>query len=206
MYCIACGALNSDQEKFCHQCGKPLVAGPSPQAAATAPATPAAGEHAYRLENELIVPKGAPLPPFCVKCGQPVSGEFLKKKFYWHSPWLYLLILIGLLIYAIIAMILTKHAQLMVPLCDRHRERRKNFLIATWVLLLGFIPGGILVGSLIPGDDGAGWGFLTGFTLFLAGCVTAAVGSRLMRATEITETYATFKGVSEQFLAQLPSS
>jgi hypothetical protein len=102
-------------------------------------------------------------------CGQPVTGEFLNKKFHWHKPWLYLLVLISPIIYVIIAAILMKHVSLLVPMCDEHRQRRKNFLIATWVLGLGFIPGGIVVGSLIHDSDMAvALGFLTAFVLLIA--------------------------------------
>lgn len=205
MYCIACGALNSDQEKFCHQCGKPLVAGAGAPIAAAAPSFPIAAAAAYRQGNRLVVPKGAPLPSYCVKCGQAVTSQALDKTFYWHSPWLYLLILVNLLVYAIVATIIRKKARVLVPLCDEHRQHRRNLLIATWVLALGFIPGGILVGSLIKDPDTAvAVGLLTGLALFVAAIVTAAK-SNVMRPTEITDFQATFTGACEQFLALLPS-
>ena len=42
MYCIACGTPNSDQDKFCSRCGKPLVTAAGTQAVAAAPAVAAA--------------------------------------------------------------------------------------------------------------------------------------------------------------------
>jgi len=211
MYCIACGAPNADQDKFCNRCGKPLVAsaaGAGVQVAAApaaAPVVAAVPTTAYRQENKLIVPKGAPLPPYCVKCGQPVTGEFLKKKFHWHNPWLYLIVLISPIIYAIIATILMKHFPLLVPMCDEHRQRRKNFLIATWVLGLGFIPGGILAGSLISDQNTAvGVGFLVAFLLLIAAFVTGA-GAVVMRPKHIDDFSASFTGACEQFLTHLPS-
>ena len=204
MYCIACGTPNSDQEKFCHRCGKPLVAAAGQAVGVAAPSVPAAPTAPYRNGNRLVVPKGAPLPGYCVKCGEPVTGEFFKKKFQWHSPWLYLLILIGILIYAIVAMILMKYAEVMVPLCPAHRQRRRNFMIAGWVMFLGSVPAGIFVGSLFPGDEGVGWGLLTGFLLFVGAIVAASVNT-LMRPKEITADSATFGGVCEAFLTRLPA-
>ena len=204
MYCIACGAQNSDQDKFCARCGKPLVAAAGQMAAAAAavPAMPAA---AYRLGDKLIIPKGAPLPNYCVKCGQPVTGEPFKKTFFWHNPWLFLLVLVNILVYAIVSMILRKRVDLVVPMCPEHLQRRKNLLIATWVLGLGFIPGGILAGSLIHDSDTAvAVGLLTGFLLAIAAIVTGAM-SVIMRPREITDVSATFSGVCEQFLTHLPS-
>jgi hypothetical protein len=204
MYCIACGAQNSDQDKFCARCGKPLVAAAG-QIAAAAAALPVMPAAACRQGDKLIVPKGAPLPNYCVKCGQPVTGELFKKTFYWHNPWLFLLVLVNILVYAIVSMILRKRADLALPLCDDHRQRRKNLLIATWVLGLGFIPGGILAGSLIHDSDTAvGVGLLTGFLLLIAAFVTGGM-SAVLRPREITDSSATFSGACEQFLSLLPS-
>jgi hypothetical protein len=160
---------------------------------------------AYRKGNRLVVPKGAALPSYCVKCGQPVTGELFKKTFFWHNPWLFLLVMVNILVYAIVAMILRKRFDLAVPLCPEHLQRRKNFLIATWVLGLGFIPGGILAGSLIHDSDTAvAVGLLTGFLLLIAAFVTGAMAV-VMRPREITDFSATFSGACEQFLGLLPS-
>ena len=37
------------------------------------------------------------LPAVCVKCGQPATVQ-KKKVYYWHTPWLYLVILAGILV------------------------------------------------------------------------------------------------------------
>lgn len=208
MYCIACGSQNSDQDKFCNLCGKPLVTGAGAQIAAVASAAPVAPSTAYRQGNRLVVPKGAPLPPYCVKCGQRVTGEPYRKTFYWHTPLLWLLALlgvVGLIILSIVAMVIRKRADLAISICDQHLQRRKNLLITAWVLGLGCIPGGILVGALIHDSDlAAGLGVLTGFLLFVAAIVTGVMAA-VLRPREITEFSATFSGAGEQFLAQLPS-
>lgn len=174
-------------------------------AAAAAPAMPAT---AYRQGNKLVIPAGAPLPRYCLKCAQPVMGEFFKKKFQWHNPLLYLIVLVSPLIYIIVALIVMKRVELMVPMCPEHIQRRKKLLIATWVLALGFIPGGILVGALVgnatDADTGVGVGLLAGFLMMIAAFVTG-VRAVIMRPREITPTSATFTGVCEPFLAMLPS-
>lgn len=204
MYCIACGAQNSDQDKFCARCGKPLATGAGAQMAGAA-AVPVVSPTPYRQGNKLIVPKGAPLPRYCVKCGQSVTGEPFKKSFYWHSPWIYLLILVNILVYAIVAMILRKRADVAVPICDDHRQRRRTLIVATWVLALGFIPGGIFAGTLIHDTDTAvAVGFLVAFLLLIGAFVTGGM-SAMLRPREITETSATFSGACEPFLALLPT-
>jgi len=73
----------------------------------------------YRDGNILVVPSGCCLPATCVKCGMPVSGKPLTKTFRWHSSWLYLLILPGLLFYVIAALAVEKKARIDVPFCDQ---------------------------------------------------------------------------------------
>ncbi len=204
MYCIACGAPNSEQDKFCMKCGKPLVTGVG-QAATAAPSVFATPSTAYRNGDKLVVPNGAPLPGYCVKCGEPVTGELVRKKFQWHNPWLVLLVLISPIVYLIVALIVVKRAELLVPMCPEHIQRRKNLLIATWVLLLGFIPAGIFVGSLISDYNTAVLlGMLTSLVVLIAAGVTG-IGTVIMRPHEITATSATFAGVCEPFLTKLPT-
>ena len=50
----------------------------------------------YRDGDKLDVPRGASLPPYCVKCGMPSSGDPIQKTFFWHSPLLFLLVLVNL--------------------------------------------------------------------------------------------------------------
>ena len=62
MYCIACGAQNSDQDKYCARCGKPLVAGAAGQIAATAIAAPVMPSTAYRQGTGWSSPKARRCP------------------------------------------------------------------------------------------------------------------------------------------------
>ena len=58
------------------------------------------------------------LPAVCMKCGAPAT-TWKSKTFSWHPPWVYVLILIGLLPFAIVAMVLTKRRTILAPLCAR---------------------------------------------------------------------------------------
>jgi hypothetical protein len=222
MFCTQCGTNNAGNAQFCTQCGNTLApyaatvvgalpitpgsvvtphaaaaANPTVLAAATIFAAPA---RLRREGNRLIVPRDAQLPPYCVKCGQPAE-KTISKNFGWHQQWLYLLIFLGVLLYVIVATIVMKRQRVNVPLCRAHAQRRVAMLWAGWLLMLGFIPLGILVGSMGgPGDDNSGWGVLVGFVTFIAACVCFAVGANLMRPREITDTQATFTGVSLIFL------
>jgi hypothetical protein len=127
-----------------------------------------------RIANLLYVPQNSSLPANCVQCGQP-STTLVKKTFYWHPAWVYILILPGLLIYAIAALAIRKGMKLQVPLCHVHSQARRTKIWSAAALLVGFLP-------------------------FLAGIV-----SNILKPTYIDLSYATFKGASEDFLRQLPT-
>jgi|SRR4051794_30653940 hypothetical protein len=155
-----------------------------------------------RMANLLYVPQNSSLPANCVKCGQP-STTLVKKTFYWHPAWVYILILPGLLIYAIAALAIRKGMKLHVPLCDVHSQARKTKIWTAVALLVGFLPFGIIVGSMTP--DNAGWIWLAAGVMFLTGLVLAGIVSNILKPTYIDLFYATFKGASEDFLRQLPT-
>ena len=44
--------------------------------------------------DKLIVPQGAALPTnVCIKCGAPANAKPLKKTYYWHPSWVYLILI-----------------------------------------------------------------------------------------------------------------
>jgi hypothetical protein len=134
-----------------------------------AASVPSLAPSATREGKVLVVPRGAAFPANCVKCGEPAERPW-RKKFYWHNPLLYLLIIFpGLLIYAIIAMVVRKSIELAIPLCDVHHAERKRYILIGTILLLGCIPIGIFVETATHMFDGSGW--LVGILMFIAGCI-----------------------------------
>jgi hypothetical protein len=160
------------------------------------------GVAAYRNGNIVVVPAGCTLPAVCVKCGESASVRFLTKTFRWHSSWLYLLILPGLIFYAIAVLIVQKKARIEVPFCEVHRTWRKRMYIAGSVLLVGFIPVSLLLASL---ELSAGWVALTAIAMAFAGLVVLAIVGNSLTPVYIDGTRAELKGAGEQFLSSLPS-
>lgn len=157
---------------------------------------------ATRNGKKFQVPRGASLPAQCIKCGSAAQTPW-RKKFYWHEPWLYILVFFpGLLIYAIVALIVRKNMELNVPLCDRHHSDRKRFFTLAAVMLLGFIPVGIALAAF--GMDG-GYASLVALTMFMVGVVFYSKSS-FLRPTKIDEQGGTFTGASEEFLNGLPAA
>src|SRR5437764_1390946 len=101
-----------------------------------------------RIELRLREADGGRLPMVCMVCGEPAVEE-VRRRFAWHPGWVILLLPLGVLPYAVIAMALTKHVRADVPMCGRHRGYwTKRFLIfvGSFVALLAVI-GGVLGGA-----------------------------------------------------------
>jgi hypothetical protein len=173
-----------------------------------APAPAAPVPPIVRQASKLIIP--APemgqvvvLPPVCVKCGAPAGGKRLVKTFYWHSPAVYLTILLGLLIYAIVAVIVRKGIKISVPLCARHAERRSIVVTLSWVLPLVGIAD-IFVLAQLNVDDGII--ALITIALILAGITLWVMVANPIRPTVIDARRGVFLGACAAFLEQLPEA
>ena len=158
--------------------------------------------------EKLVIPVGmalpmALLPPVCVKCGAPADGKPVEKTFYWHPPWLYVLIFIALLIYAIVAMVMRKQMRIRVPLCRQHAERRRGLLILAGVLpVIGIADGFILPSFHVD----TGLVVLVVVVFILAGLVLWAVVGSPIRPRSITQFEGIFSGFCEAFLQQFPQA
>lgn len=234
MLCPACGASNSDQEAFCRNCGNlfsvsGVVDAPDPAeraglgAASEGAATPGAPS-AYREGDNLMVPKDAKLPAFCIKCGQPAGDEPVLQSFRSDVDWadandfyrswvgwiFYLLSPVNLAVISIIRVIVKSAAEsaddqfsLFVPLCAVHRQSYERFRTAAWTLFLGALPAAFLVGTATHGPNGLFAGFLTGLVIVIAASIAWRLAGPL-RAAEHDRTFAIFTGAGEQFLEKLP--
>ncbi len=148
----------------------------------------------WRDGDELLALPGTDLPRCCVKCGEPAS-EYRKRTFYWHSAWLYLLILLHMLVYLIVALIVRKSASHQIGLCVAHQRQRRLFIALAW---LSVVP---LVGCFLF-DSGVA--ILVGVLAFVVMLFCGLFGMRLLKPTQITPELAVYKGVSPRLLAQLP--
>jgi len=109
-----------------------------------------------------------------------------------------------LLVYAILAAVLSKRTTLQLPLCTAHFEKYKTLRILAAVLLLGSIPEMILAGTSLP-DTYQGWGIFAGALAFVAGLICLVVFNGVLRITRIDEHYGYFSRASQGFLMRLPA-
>jgi hypothetical protein len=154
------------------------------------------------------------LPAVCMCCGAP--ARFTQSKvFKWHPPWVLALALVGLLPYAIVAIILTKRMRVWAPLCDRHQGHWFWRGVYSWGGLIVLIVLGIGAIMLMTADQrprrgGAGGEELGGLAcvgvvvlgLVWAVGLSVAQGTGI-RPTEITDRSISLAGVSERFIDAL---
>ena len=161
-------------------------------------APPPASMALWRSDRLLVMNKDATLPDRCVKCNAPANGKRLTRNLYWHSPYIYLLILLNLIIYVIVALIVRKKARVQIGLCDQHRTKRRLALSFGWLAGLGGL--GLFIVSLANS-----WGLLAlvGFGLLLAGLIVGATGS-MISAKRIDDRFVWVKGVCRPYLDSLP--
>ncbi len=146
-------------------------------------------------------------PEVCMKCGAP-SRVIVNKTFAWSPPWVIITILVGIPVYIILALVLTKRMAVRVPLCDKHKGHWTTRMLITLLGLLGIL---ILVGfaifaSVSEADlsDLAGplWGVVVG-SLLVWLIVIAVLSQTAIRPTEITDRSITLRGVSEGYIEAL---
>ncbi|MEM6295043.1 MAG: hypothetical protein AAGA54_27470 [Myxococcota bacterium] len=143
------------------------------------------------LRNEagvVVAPHGAPWPDRCVKCNAPAEGIRIKQTVYWHPAWMYLLILPGVLIYAIVAMIERKTYTTEVGLCPKHNKQRNMMRAGAGLLTVASMGS---CGAGLSMEVGALLGVSVALFAVGMGC---AIGARnLIRAKKIDTHYAWLK-------------
>lgn len=153
----------------------------------------------WRRKREIVLNKDTPFPDRCVCCNAPTNGFKLKRELSWHPPAYYILIVVSLLIYIIVAMIIRKKATLHIGLCDAHRAARKRtILIASLSAVLGLIL--LIAAAFVENGTLA----LVGILLLLGGGIYGAVKAPIISATKIEGDLVSFKGAGQPFLDTLP--
>lgn len=93
----------------------------------------------WRDGKQVVLRRGADFPHRCVRCNAPGMPGPRAQRFYWHSPWLYLLVIINILVYAVVALLARRSVKLYPVLCDAHRRERRVAALVVIALVLGGI-------------------------------------------------------------------
>ena len=167
---------------------------------------PTYGSGLWRQGDRIVATRDIDLGDSCVKCGAACEGWRWNKTLYWHEPWVYVLIIPGILIYAICAMVLRKSARVSAGLCPAHRKRRNIGMLIVWLLsLLGvacIIGGPVLAGNYDSPAAGV-TGVLLAFALWIVAVILGNSRVRVLAPKKIDEHYAWFGGAGEAYLQML---
>lgn len=179
---------------------KPNPYAPSRASLAGAAVRPADGSGGtWRDGKVLVLAPDALLPHRCVKCNEPAEEPTKNRNVYWHSPWLYLLILLNILIYALIALLVRRKAAIAPGLCHAHKTRRRTGIAIAWGLL--FVGFALIIAGARGNSPGAAFG---GVLLMLAAAIVSTVVTRVLRAKRIDAQYVRLTGCGTPFLDSVP--
>src|SRR5262245_24668688 len=154
---------------------------------------------AWRDGSVMVMLPGTDIPHRCVKCNKPADEPTRQRTVSWYNPWLLLLILAGILVWAIVVMFVRKHAVVSPGLCADHKRRRRNVIAVAWI---GGLAGMLLIYAGINSSDGAQGAI--GFFATLISIVLGTAMGRIVHAARIDDQYVRLKGCGEPFLATLP--
>ena len=173
-----------------------------PQVVGPIPASPESTDGGvWRDGDILVMHKQAVLPDRCIKCNSPADGDRLRRKLSWHHPGWFLLVLVSLWIYIIVALCIRHKATIDIGICEQHRARRRNGIIAAWLVALAGI-----VAIVIGASNNSLAGLIAlGAVLILASLIMGLVFSNIVSPKKIDEYYVWLKNVNPEYLAQFPA-
>ena len=169
------------------------------------PSSPTKPQGMWSKGKVLVMHKDAPFPNYCVKSGVPAT-ERLTRKLSWHHPAIALSIFLGLLVYVILALVLTKRATIFVPLSPEWFARRRNAILTGWLIAfagLALFIGGFFLPEGVR-EAAIGWCILGGIVLMIVGWAYGGIRSRVVWPAKIDDQYVYLKGVNPSLLAELP--
>jgi hypothetical protein len=160
----------------------------------------------FRQGNVLVMHRSAPLPDRCIKSNEPANGRTLRRTLRWHPPLVYLALLVNLLVYVVLAAILTKTATIQIGLTERWIAKRRMVMAIAWLLALVGV--GMFFGSFPLMDPQSGVGpfvMLGGILVGIGGAIYGILAARLVYPSKITDTHIWLNGVHPDFLNGLPN-
>lgn len=151
------------------------------------------------LNESTVHRRQATLPDQCVQCNGPAHGYRLRRKLSWHPSGYYFLILLNLLIYAIIATIVSKKAKIDIGLCPEHRHKRRNGMLVAWALFAASI-----ISFVVAGFTKSGEVIALGALCLLASPIYGTMKCRIVSRKKIDAQHAWITGVCPEYLNSLP--
>lgn len=177
----------------------------NPYAPPTAELRLASNEHCWRDGRHVVLRRGGDLPHRCLRCNRPGLPRARGSTYSWHSPWLFVLIPLNIIVFAVVALLVRRSVKLHPVLCDSHRRELRR----DWILCLALLAAGLLL--LAAGLPGSGPGSPAGAgalvvapVLLLLAIVVAAWKLGQLTVTRIDRHWVRLRGAGQPFLDSLP--
>ena len=153
----------------------------------------------WREKRAVVMGKNGLLPDRCAKCNNPANGWRLVRNLRWHSPVVYFCLLLNLLIYVIVALIVSQRARVEVGLCDKHRSQRLLAISISWGMFLLAV---VMFVCAARYEHGAF--VIVGIVLLLAAFIYGMWKGRSIYAKRIDKERVWMKGFCKAYLDELP--
>jgi hypothetical protein len=158
-------------------------------------------DNVWREGKLIVLRQGTPLPKRCLQTNETISGPYKKITLYWHSPWLFFLILVHLIIFIIVALAARKSVTLEIAMGPEMLRRKRRLQILGFVIMLsGMIESMIALSQSEPN----GTHILVGVLALIVGLFVAAAGSQTLMVQRMEGNYIWLKGASPAYLNSLP--
>jgi hypothetical protein len=162
----------------------------------------------FRKGNQLVMHKRAALPDRCVKSNDPADGWRLRRNLSWHHPMIFILVLVSLLIYVIVALIVRKKATIYVGLSEPWFRIRRRAIAIGWGTALSGLAMIVLAAFLSdmwgPSGDWLVFVIPVAVLMIIGGAIYGILRSQIVSPARITDDYVWLKGIHPAFLAELP--
>jgi hypothetical protein len=160
----------------------------------------------WRWRDFILLPEGGVLPAYCVKCGAPTDRQQEPRKLRWFTPWLYLVILFNLLVFAICVLIGQRKLTVFFSLCEEHERRHRNMKMTSWALLVAAALQIVLAIYLIASlnEDWPTLLILSGLVTLLVGAIIGSIAGRLVPIERIEKKVVWLKRMPPIFYEGLP--
>jgi hypothetical protein len=153
----------------------------------------------WRCGDRMVMRIDAELPDRCVKTNVPADGQWADIRLSWHHPALYLVILLNLVAYFIVAYFVRTSVIVRVGLTQSALNSARRARVLMWVLFLGGV-------SFCAAAFAAEFPplFWLGLALVLLAIPVFLWGARIVWADKIEPGYVWIAGVHRDYLAELP--
>ncbi len=190
--CVKIGFFTPDQEE---NMDKDI----NPYAPPTASLKEAGIEDYWAEGKILVVRQDDCLPERCVKCNEPALLPIKARTLYYHHWAWYLLILLNIIIYAVLALIVRKKVIVYPGLCAKHRTER---LLALWIGLPIFLGSIFWLIAAIFNSSVLQIG--ASIVLVVVSFIFGVLRARLLVPIKVNDQYVRLRGAGKAFLDSLP--